>query len=437
MNPASPSPDLPPAPLRGGRPQRMRWLVPPVMAAVLVGVVGLVPRLAGAQGRPKLAPLSPAALIAKVEAAKVSALSGTVEFKPDLGLPNLSSLGAMGGGTTGSGGAGTSGASGPGGSSVADSAGPGGSSRSGSGGSASASVTSLVTSLLTAPLTAQVFYDGPDHVRVAVAQGQGETDLIRNGPDVWLWQSKSQQVTHAVLSVDHSGAQAPTVHGSGVQPSARAVEPGGVAVPPTPQEVADRLLSSLDPSTRVFVLDTAYVAGRSAYELVLAPKSPQSLVSDMVIAVDAATGLPLRVQVVGRSSTKPALELGYSSITFARPAASNFAFSPPPGAKVDTVPLHGANSHHHVGTGSHKAQTATSVSVVGAGWDSIGVVKGVDLSNPRLSTLLRTATPVSGAWGSGKLFTTSLADALVLPNGTVLVGAVTPQALESAAAGAR
>ncbi len=408
-NSASPSPELPTPPLRGGRPQRVRWLVPPVVAAVLVGVVGLVPHLAGAQARPKLAPLTPAALIAKVETAKVSALSGTVQLTPNLGLPNLSSLGV-----SDSGGSGAAGGSGAG--------------KSGEPG-ASGSAISLVTSLLTAPQTAQVFYDGPDHVRVAVAQGQGETDLIRNGSDVWLWQSKSQQVTHTVLASHGSDAQ----HA----PESSATQAAGAALPPTPQAVADHLLSSLDPSTRVFVLDTAYVAGRSAYELVLAPKSAQSLVSDVVIAVDAATGLPLRVQVVSRSSAIPALELGFTSITFARPAASNFDFSPPPGAKVDTVSPLGGKSHHHPANSSHHAQTASSNSVVGSGWDSIGVIKGVDLNNHQLATLLRTATPVSGAWGSGRLFTTSLVDGLVLPNGTVLVGAVTPQALESAAASAR
>ncbi len=390
----------------------MRWLVPPVMAAVLIGVVGLVPRLAGAQGRPKLAPLSPAALIAKVETSRVGGLSGTVQLTPNLGLPDLGALSGADAGGSGDSGVRKSGGSG-----------------------AAGSATSLVTSLLTAPQTAQVFYDGPDHVRVALAQGQGETDLIRNGADLWLWQSKSQQVTHAVVPVDHSGTVVFPTTGSAAYRSTLTFRPQAPAVPPTPQAVANKLLSSLDPSTRVFVLDTAYVAGRSAYELVLAPKSSQSLVSDVVIAVDSATGLPLRVQVVSRSSTKPALELGYSSISFATPAASNFAFSPPPGAKVDTV-APGDKGHHHSGTAGHQTQAAAS-SVVGTGWDSIAVIKGVDLTGSQLATLLRTATPVSGAWGSGRLFTTSLANALVLPNGTVLVGAVTPQALESAAAGSK
>src|SRR5205823_5264991 len=50
-------------------------------------------------------------------------------------------------------------------------------------------------------------------------------------------------------------------------------------------------------------------------------------------AVDAATGLPLKVAVHTRSGTV-AIESKFTSITFKRPAASNLAFRPPPDARV-------------------------------------------------------------------------------------------------------
>ena len=50
------------------------------------------------------------------------------------------------------------------------------------------------------------------------------------------------------------------------------------------------------------------------------------------------------------------------------------------------------------------------------------------------AALLHSATPVHGAWGSGKLLRTSLVSVLMTSNGHVLVGAVTPAVLESAAA---
>ena len=42
--------------------------------------------------------------------------------------------------------------------------------------------------------------------------------------------------------------------------------------------------------------------------------------------------------------------------------------------------------------------------------------------------------PCSGAWGSGRLVTTSLASMLITSNGHVLIGAVAPSVLYSAAA---
>jgi hypothetical protein len=51
-----------------------------------------------------------------------------------------------------------------------------------------------------------------------------------------------------------------------------------------------------------------------------------------------------------------------------------------------------------------------------------------------MGAVLGSATPVHGAWGSGRLLRTSLVSVLITDNGHVLIGAVTPQVLYSAAA---
>jgi len=51
------------------------------------------------------------------------------------------------------------------------------------------------------------------------------------------------------------------------------------------------------------------------------------------------------------------------------------------------------------------------------------------MAPPVLGALLRAATPVHGAWGSGRLLRTSLVSVLITSNGTVLAGAVTPSVL--------
>ncbi len=52
-----------------------------------------------------------------------------------------------------------------------------------------------------------------------------------------------------------------------------------------------------------------------------------------------------------------------------------------------------------------------------------------------LRELMKAATPVHGAWGSGRLLRTSLLSVLQTSNGTLLIGAVTPAVLFADAAG--
>ena len=51
-----------------------------------------------------------------------------------------------------------------------------------------------------------------------------------------------------------------------------------------------------------------------------------------------------------------------------------------------------------------------------------------------LQELLRSATPVQGAFGHGRMLRTTLVTALLTDDGRVYAGAVTPAALEAAAA---
>ena len=48
-------------------------------------------------------------------------------------------------------------------------------------------------------------------------------------------------------------------------------------------------------------------------------------------------GVPLRLQVFARGANAPAISVGYTSISFIRPAAANFNFTPPAGAHVHNV----------------------------------------------------------------------------------------------------
>jgi outer membrane lipoprotein-sorting protein len=352
--------------------RRARWLVPlGVAAAIGVGVIGR-PIVAGAA--PSLPERTAAQLLAAVSSTGSEPFSGTVVETASLGLPSLPQVAG----------------SGP---------------------------TSL-TSLVAGSHTARIWYDGPERVRFALLGSLAETDVVRNQNDLWVWDSSRNQVQHMSLPNDAgSGRQAPSSIAS--------------ALPATPTDAAAQALAAVDPTTKVTVDGTARVAGRAAYELVLAPRDSRSLVAQVRIAVDAKTSLPLRVRVYAKNVASPAFETGFTSVSMSRPAAAEFRFTTPPGATVTDSTSSGpsradSNAPHD------------TPSVVGKGWTSVAVLRGVSLNDllgagGQTRALLKDLQQVQGAYGSGSVLQTRLISVLALDDGRLLVGAVPPSVLEEAA----
>jgi outer membrane lipoprotein-sorting protein len=355
----------------------LRWLLPAGLAAALACVPLLLPGLANAQ--PELPPTTAGDLLARLAGAPAQPLSGTVVQTTDLGLPELPR---------------------------------------GQGAGAE------LSTLLAGSTTMRVWVDGPDRARVAVLGALAETDVLRDGRQVWMWRSDTNTARRGTLP-ERTGQEPPALPDSAQ----------------TPQEAAQRALAAIDPTTVASVDGTATVAGRDAYELVLQPRDRQSLVGQVRLAVDAETSLPLRVQVLAAGAAEPAFETGFTSISLARPDAGVFAFSPPPGATVEQLPPGGEPQAS--GRRGHGGQAPT---VVGQGWTSVLVQRHVDPAaltsagrqrgdGAELARTLADAfEPVQGSYGSGRLFTSSLVSALLLDDGRLLVGAVPPRVLEAAAA---
>ncbi len=338
----------------------LRWAVPAVAAAVVAGVTVLPS--ASADSRPSdLAPRTAAQLLADLGGSRTTALSGTVVQTSRLGLPELP---------------GASGGTGP-------------------------------SSLATGSHTLRVWADGADRQRVALLGQLAEYDVVHSGRDVWTYSSSKQEAVHHTLpaSPDRETA-APT------------------EVPKTPAEAADAALAALDPTTAVTTQSALRVAGRNARQLVLTPRDATTLVGSVRIAVDAATSAPLRVQVFSRSSSTPALEVGFTDVTFTRPAASVFAFTAPPGTKVVEKAAPGARPSSPAPRAEGAAPT-----VVGTGWSRIAVLSGTDLTAAQQQQVAQLTRRVP----EGRLLTTALVSALLTDDGRLLVGAVTPAALRAAA----
>ncbi|GLW28343.1 hypothetical protein Areg01_12830 [Actinoplanes regularis] len=380
----------------------LRWLVPGATAVVVIGG-GAAAGTIVASADPSLPDRSAAQLLVDLQGADPDGFSGTVVQSADLGLPGIAGLA----------------------SSLGDSAG-------GSG----------LTSLISGSNTARVWYAGEDKVRFALQGTQGETDVIRNGSDVWQWSSADNAGTHLKLPADKGSATEHSLPG---------------AVPSTPQEAADAALAAIDPTTKVATTGAAKVAGRDAYELLLSPRDAESLVGQVRLAIDAEKHIPLRVEVYAKNASKPAIRVAFDSISFTVPDAEQFKFNPPPGAKVDEAGTPSAGSSPssskkdgvppHLFDGKKGSPSSDSekseTKVIGKGWTSIvsadvpsGALaelakagKGTGEEAQQAQALLGVLPEVSGSWGKGRLLSGSLFSVLITDDGRVLAGLVTPEAL--------
>ena len=203
------------------------------------------------------------------------------------------------------------------------------------------------------------------------------------------------------------------------------------------------MLAAVGPTTTVSVASNVTVAGQAAYGLVLAPKDARSLVGQVQIDIDGSNGVPLRLQVFARGASSPAFQVGYTAIQFVTPAPADLSFTPPPGSKVTQVNMTGGGSG---ATGS----ASSGVSTIGSGWLTVLKLPSSALTpgNPApgsstsggsadsaavLRALLASATPVHGAWGTGRLLRTSLVSVLMTDQGSTFVGAVEPSVIYAAA----
>ena len=387
-------------------PRRARWAVPAGIVAVTGGLLaGSMVSVAAAA--PPLPPRTAAQLLAEVAGRTSPPLAGTVVETASLGLPALPS-------TVG---------------------------------------TVSLPSMLAGSHTISVWYADPAHFRLAMSQSMSESDVIRNGSNLWLWGSSANLVTHLTLPAGAKTSPFPSL-------------------PLTPQQAADQALTKAGRTTTLRVDNSVMVAGQAAYQLVLAPKSPGSLIGQVRVAIDARHHVPLRVQVFAKGVASPAFQIGFTSVSFGKPTAANFAFRPPAGAAV----MQGNTGSPGKALGAVPgSEVAKESGVIGNGWlavadlpesalssltgtapsaRSAGPAPGVfghssasagpapggsDMAGLGIGTdviftaLLQSARHVSGSWGSGRLLRTPLVSMLVTRNGRVLIGAVTPDVLYRAA----
>ncbi|MCW2867339.1 MAG: Outer rane lipoproteinsorting protein [Marmoricola sp.] len=378
----------------------LRWLVPAGVAVALAGGGSAVGLIQASAGE-RLAPRTAQQLLVDVQKAEVPGLSGTVVQDAELGLPSLPGLGGGGG-------------------------------------------SSDLSSLVSGSHTLRVWSAGSQKSRVSLMGSLGESDVVRDGRTVWVWSSKAKTATRYTLPAHQTSSRTPA------------------DTTVTPQQAAQSALKALTPSTKVATDGTATVAGRRAYELVLTPRQGGSLVGSVRIAVDGATHVPLRVQVFARGAGDPAFQVGFTSFDPTAPAASVFAFNPPPGTKV-TTKAPGAHESARKPRGEARTSAADKPVVSGTGWATVVVAKvpaqavagmlsgagsgdatsggtssdgsaKADGAGSGLAGVLAALPQVSGDWGSGRVLRGTLFTAVLRNDGRIAVGAVPPETLYAALA---
>ncbi|MGO4463106.1 sigma-E factor regulatory protein RseB domain-containing protein [Streptomyces sp. M-16] len=398
-----------------------RYAVPVAVAGIAAATVAMVPAFANAGG-PDLPEVTAQQLIEKVAASDVQQLTGTARLSTDLGLPTLAS-GLLGGGGVAGG---------------------------------SADPQDKVAQLANGTHTFRVAADGPDRQKLTFLDGKDEYTLVHNGTDVWGYDSKSNEAFHEKADGKDGGKDA----GKGKEHPKTADR-----LAASPQQMAQDLIKQAGPTTDIGVGDTAQVAGRDAYQLVLKPKQSGSTVGSVRIAVDAKNGVPLRVQLLSSQGGKPIAEAGFTQVDFAKPGADAFSFTPPKGAKVtegadkaagkggehgkEFGPLEAFPGLDALTGGADGKGGKGDVKVLGEGWATVARIDtgaGKNLSDiekdknaPKEAKqfLNSLGDKVTGKFGEGRIFSTRLVNALITDDGKVYVGAVTKDQLVKTADSAK
>lgn len=159
----------------------------------------------------------------------------------------------------------------------------------------------------------RTWFRSPDSWRVDNVRLGGERDVYRTPAQLWRWDYEQNTAVETPVP----------------EPSLRLPREADLL----PPALGQRLLSeaTADEVTR---LPARRIAGRDAPGLQLVPNEPQSTVTEINVWVDADTGVPLQVDVLGAGTARPIVSTAFLDFSGTIPDADIVRFGPPPGAEV-------------------------------------------------------------------------------------------------------
>ncbi|WP_086819513.1 sigma-E factor regulatory protein RseB domain-containing protein [Allokutzneria sp. NRRL B-24872] len=279
-------------------------------------------------------------------------------------------------------------------------------------------------------VSAKIWSDGTGKARVSTSQTGGEKIMVNDGTTAWTWDSSTKVATKHTFDK----AQAPKERPAELN---------------DPASAAKQIIDVVRPHSSISVDGTASVAGRDAYELVLAPApTERTLLREVRVAVDAEKRIPLRVVVLANGSSEPVAQIGFTKLDIGAQDPKMFTFTPPAGSKVEesTAKFKDAEKRHEEFEKNRKPGEAPKLpesdqfKVVGEGWDTTVAGRlpkldqlpkdenGKSPQNP-MDLIKQFGAKVEGPWGKGYLITTKVGTGLLTEDGRFAAGAVPSQVL--------
>jgi hypothetical protein len=286
-----------------------------------------------------------------------------------------------------------------------------------------------VISLLDGTTDQYAWYRSPDQWRADTLTTAGEDDTYQTSQGTFEWDYSSNLFSQV------TGAQPVRLP--------RAAD----LLPPV---LGRRLLSYAGSADRLYRLPSQRVAGFDAAGLRLVPASADTTIGAIEIWADPASGLPLQVEVFGRGATTPVLVTRFLDLSLRVPSLGTVTPNPAPGVGFSVTQLPDVSGVLN-GFGPPLPSTLAGLGMVaspggladvaayGAGLARFVVVPlPVRVGNTAMSDASSVGALLKVAAGSEVLVRTSLLTMVLAspPGGPVylLVGAVTPDLLERAAA---
>jgi outer membrane lipoprotein-sorting protein len=168
---------------------------------------------------------------------------------------------------------------------------------------------------------------GDHRLRLELQSDNGDAQIVVSNRSFWAYDPTSNTVYQGRLpahKADHKRATQDTI------PSVATI-----------QSDINRLARHVNVSGAL----PSDVAGRPTYTVRVSPKHDGGLLGAGELAWDAVRGVPLRFAVYARGQSSPVLELKATDISYGNVPASDFAVSPPSGAKVVKVGTPASTSH--------------------------------------------------------------------------------------------